>query len=295
MNHAVEQSRQALDLPRLRERLLAPTGPLQRLEWLAETGSTNTLLAEQAGSSAADWPDFSLLTAEQQSQGRGRLDRGWQVPTGGALTLSLLLRPDDVPVESLGWLSMLSALAVCQTLQEKADLQARIKWPNDVVVIEADGLVKKICGVLAQLVLAAGSVSGIVVGCGVNISQRIDELPTDTSTSVFAAGGKALDRNILIEEYLLNFSVLYRQFLAVKGDPQRPSDDGSSLVQQISALMITLDQQVRAELPGGKFLVGRAAGLDATGALLITDAQGASTVVSAADVVHLRKAQGSYA
>ncbi|WP_394941345.1 biotin--[acetyl-CoA-carboxylase] ligase [Psychromicrobium sp. YIM B11713] len=296
MNRAVKQSRQPLDVPALRRRLLAPEGPLNRLEWLAVTGSTNTVMAENASGSAAAWPELSLLLAEEQRQGRGRMDRCWQVPTGGALTLSLLLRPAGIPVESFGWLSMMSAVAICQTLNHRAGLQAQLKWPNDVVVTDAEGTVKKISGVLAQLVLAIGEAPAIVVGSGVNISQLADELPTATATSVLVAGGTTLDRNILIEDYVHRFHALYRRFLAVDGQAQRrPSEGEPSVLEEVSELLISLGQHVRAELPGGKFLYGTATGLNASGALLVTDAQGSTTAVSAADVVHLRKAEGSYA
>ncbi|AJT40465.1 biotin--[acetyl-CoA-carboxylase] ligase [Psychromicrobium lacuslunae] len=295
MNDVVIRSRLPLEVQGLSSRLVSPRGPLQRLDWLAETASTNPLLAQYALDESASWPDLSLVTAEVQTQGRGRLDRGWQVPTGAALTLSVLLRPAELPIERFGWLSMLSALAVCQMLQQRAGLQARIKWPNDVVVIDNEGIAKKICGVLAQLVSAPGQPPAVVVGTGVNISQQAEELPTETSTSVFCSAGSTLDRNILIEEYVNSFTRLYQQFREAAGDPQRSSGEDESILHKISALMISLNQQVRAELPGGKFLTGTATGLDLSGALLITDVRGTTTAVSAADVVHLRRAQGSYA
>lgn len=289
MSLSAEQSRHALDVEQLRSKLLAPKGPLARLEWSARTGSTNTDLVRAVSADTVAWPDLSLVTTEEQEAGKGRLERDWTTPVGGALAISVLLRPVGVPVDSLSWLSMLSAVAVCRTLRS-VGVDAWIKWPNDVLAVDADGVAKKICGILAQLVLLPGGSAAVVLGTGVNVSQHRTELPTDTSSSLLLAGSRTLDRNILLEEYVLNFAGLYARFGAVAGAVQQPSGDEPSLVQQINSMMLTLGQQVRAELPDGSFILGRASGIDATGALLITDQSGSSKAVSAADVVHLRRA-----
>lgn len=288
MNLSAAQSRQSLDTDFLRAQLTAPNGPLSRFEWSARTGSSNADLAQAASVDPEAWPDLSLLTVEEQDAGKGRLERSWTAPAGAALAISLLLRPAGVPVDSLAWLSMISAVAVCRTLRGRG-IDAWIKWPNDVLVVDASGEAKKICGILAQLVLIPGHNPAVVLGTGVNVSQTPAELPTSTSTSVFIASGQRADRNILLQEYVREFAEVYRRFVAASGVAQRELDGSPSLAQEVSSLMLTLGQNVRAELPNGSFIQGRASGIDASGALLITDALGSSTVISAADVVHLRR------
>lgn len=289
MNLPAQESRQALDAERLRAELTAPRGPLGRFEWAAQTGSTNTDLAEAASRDPDAWPDLSLLTVEAQQSGKGRLERPWKTPVGGALAISLVLRPSGVPVDSLAWLSMLSAVAVCRTLRP-AGVDAWIKWPNDVLAVDAAGQAKKICGILAQLVLLPGRDPAVVLGTGINVSQDRAELPTETSTSLLVEGSRILDRNILVQEYVRNFTAGYQRFVAAGGNPQRQSEGFPALAQEVASMMLTLGQQVRAELPDGSYRYGRASGIDAQGALLITDPEGTSVAVSAADVVHLRRA-----
>lgn len=289
MNLPAQESRQALNAQKLRAELTFPQGPLSRFEWVAQTGSTNVDLAAAAATDAEGWPDLSLLTVEAQRAGKGRLERHWSTPVGGALAISLVLRPLGVPVDSLGWLSLLSAVAVCRTLRS-VGVKAWIKWPNDVLAVDLDGSAKKICGILAQLVLMPGREPAVILGTGINVSQNRAELPTVTSTSLLLERSQVLDRNILLAEYVRNFAAGYQRFVAVSGNPKRQSDGLPALAQEVSSLMLTLGQQVRAELPDGSFRYGRANGIDTQGALLITDAEGTSVAVSAADVVHLRRA-----
>lgn len=291
MSHSIEESRLALNIGDLRSRLLAPAGPVSRLDWLEVLASTNTELAAVVTRHEADWPDFSVLTAEGQTAGKGRLERNWQAPQGSALAISVLLRPQNLAVETFGWLSMMSAVAVCQTLRN-VGVEAGIKWPNDVLVRGADGEAKKVCGILAQLVALPGKSPVVVLGTGINVSQSTEELPTETSSSVLVAGGTSIDRNHLLEDYLRRLNELYRR-LQLAQLPVRSSGEGiPSLRQEVTELLITLGQQVRAELPGGVYLYGRASGIDAQGALLVTDAAGSTATISAADVVHLRRADG---
>ncbi|NYE96607.1 BirA family biotin operon repressor/biotin-[acetyl-CoA-carboxylase] ligase [Psychromicrobium silvestre] len=296
MDHAAESSRQPLDAELLRASLLSPAGPWNRVECLTQVDSSNTVLAQESSQSPQEWPDLSVLTAEVQRQGKGRLDRSWVAPQGSALAISLLLRPTEFGVESFGWLSMISAVAVCQLLEEVAGLKAVIKWPNDVLILDQSGRAKKVCGILAQLVTLPGAHPAVVLGTGINVSQEAQELPTETSTSVLLSGGAELDRNVLLTEYARNFASLYKRYAAVAGHALLRTEAGdASMAEEVTSRLLSLGQQVRAELPGGKFLIGTATGIDAQGALLITDAQGSSTAVSAADVVHLRKSEGSYA
>ena len=281
--------RPGLDQEHLRAALVAPQGPLAQLDVVAETGSTNTDLADKARLRPADVPDLSVLTAEMQTAGKGRLGRTWIAPPQSSLFVSTLLRPVNaagrpLPTSSYGWLSLLAALALAESVAGRTGVEARLKWPNDVMV---DG--RKLAGVLAQLVVdSSGAPPAVVVGVGMNVSLTDEDLPVPTATSLLMEYASTTDRNILLEDYLRGLAAKYREFRAVDGDASQLWTDGTSLREKISARMVTLGQQVRAELPGGEALTGRAVALDAHGSLVMVDEAGERHEIVAGDVVHLR-------
>ncbi|WP_028281499.1 biotin--[acetyl-CoA-carboxylase] ligase [Arthrobacter sp. H5] len=281
--------RPGLDEAGLREALCEPKGPYGRLDLVTETGSTNTDLARDAEQQARLWPDLSVLTAEQQSAGRGRLDRTWIAPERSSLIVSILLRPTNsdgrpLPTHSYSWLSLLTALALAEGIDDRTEVSPRIKWPNDVQV---DG--RKLAGVLAQLVPGAnGAPPAVVVGVGLNVSLTDQELPVPTATSLLLEYAKTTDRNVLLKAFLRTLARHYAEFTAVDGDAARPWSDGESLSARVGKRMATLGQDIRAELPGGQFLTGRAMGLDERGGLLVRDDDGERHTVTAGDVVHVR-------
>src|SRR4051812_18958939 len=148
-----------------------------RLDVLDSAGSTNDELRARATGPDA-WPHLSAVATDNQLAGRGRLGRVWTAPPGGSLALSVLLRP-DLPPEALGWLPLLSGLAVVRTLRGLG-ADASLKWPNDVLIGD-----RKVCGILAEM-LPDGS--GVIVGIGVNLSLTEDELPVPTATSLALEG-----------------------------------------------------------------------------------------------------------
>jgi BirA family transcriptional regulator, biotin operon repressor / biotin---[acetyl-CoA-carboxylase] ligase len=286
----------ALDEQALGSALTYPAGLFRRVSVVVETGSTNADLAAHAAADPAAWPDLSVLIADSQIAGKGRLDRSWQVPAGDAMISSVLLRPSDPAVRlgapafnvtGFGWLSILAGVALCQAVREVTAAPAVLKWPNDVLL---NG--RKLAGILAQIVPATPSSSqagpGVVVGAGVNISQEREQLPVDRATSLALEVGTGLDRNILLPAYLNRFARLYQDFVAVGGDALQPLSGGASVHDLASGLMATLGTEVRAELPGGTMLHGTAARLGAGGELEIRDGDGVHTV-TAGDVVHLRR------
>ncbi|MBG0738391.1 biotin--[acetyl-CoA-carboxylase] ligase [Paeniglutamicibacter antarcticus] len=304
-----------LNLQRLRRALMPPAGSYGRVDLKTSTGSTNSDLlavaAVESGSAEGKWwPDLSALTAEEQFAGRGRLDRTWVSQAGSSIIVSVLLRPENagkpLPMTSYPWLSLLAAIALIEAVGDETGVKAELKWPNDVLI---NG--RKLAGILAQLappsasarlpeatgvpgvpgaaagpVVTAGPV--VIVGTGVNVSQKPAELPVETATSLAIERSPMLDRNVLLPAYLARFAALYLAFCAADGDARRPLADGDSLIKRATAQMVTLGTQVRADFPGNRSVFGLAAGLDATGSLLLTDALGATHTVSAGDVVHLR-------
>lgn len=281
--------RPGLDEAGLREALCRPHGPYGRLDLVEATGSTNTDLAHHAAEEPGAWPDLSVLTAEEQTAGRGRMDRIWTAPERSSLIVSVLLRPRNpegrpLPTQSYGWMSLLAALALSESIEERTEVSPQLKWPNDVHV---DG--RKLAGVLAQLVPGVNAEPpAVVVGTGVNVSLTDLELPVPTATSLLLEYATTTDRNILLKAYLRRLSAHYGEFTAVDGDAARPWSDGSSLLARVSDRMVTLGQDVQADLPNGTIITGRAMNLDSHGALVVRDEDGERHTVSAGDVVHLR-------
>jgi BirA family biotin operon repressor/biotin-[acetyl-CoA-carboxylase] ligase len=244
-----------------------PGGLWHRVEVKAVTGSTNADLLALA---AAGAPEGVVLAAEEQSAGRGRLGRAWVSPPRAALTFSLLLRP-SVPPARLGWLTLLTGVAVASAVREVSGVDARLKWPNDVLVGPA-----KLAGILAE---ACGE--AVVVGIGLNVStERSELLPSATSLHVL---GARTAREPLLAAILAGFEARYQAWRRAGGDPER-----CGLREEYLRWCGTIGRQVRVERPGAQPLSGLAAGVDPDGRLLVRDASGVSLPVAAGDVVHVR-------
>ena len=281
--------RPGLDEAGLRETLCSPRGPYGRLDLVDATGSTNTDIAKHAVEEPGQWPDLSVLTAEEQTAGRGRMDRTWTAPERSSLIVSVLLRPRNpegrpLPTQSYAWMSLLVALTLSESIEERTEVSPQLKWPNDVHV---DG--RKLAGVLAQLVPGANAEPpAVIVGTGVNVSLTDQELPVPTATSLLLEYATTTDRNVLLKAYLRRLAAHYGEFTAVDGDATRAWSDGTSLLARVSDRMVTLGQDVQADLPNGTIITGRAMNLDRHGALVVRDEDGERHTVSAGDVVHLR-------
>jgi BirA family biotin operon repressor/biotin-[acetyl-CoA-carboxylase] ligase len=135
--------------------------PIPRIHFFAETDSTN----EQGLKIAApDTPEFTLLIAERQTAGRGRLGHRWVSAPGTSLTFSLILQPRQTEIAHLGLFSLLGGLVVCRAMETYAQVQAQVKWPNDVLL---DG--KKAVGILGEANWQGQTPAGLVLGIGINL------------------------------------------------------------------------------------------------------------------------------
>jgi BirA family biotin operon repressor/biotin-[acetyl-CoA-carboxylase] ligase len=264
-----------LDAARLNGALAPWPGLWREVRVVEETGSTNADLLAEAQAGAREG---LVLVAEEQTAGRGRMGRRWISPPRRALTFSVLLRP-AVPAGLLGWVPLLAGVAVASALEYTAGVDARLKWPNDVLV---DGA--KIAGILAERWGSA-----VVVGTGINVLQQRGELPVPTATSLLMARevgpvDDADTRERLLTAVLDEFARWYRAWL----DQPRPGDaDGCGLREEYLRRSGTVGTAVTVMLPGGQNLTGTAAGIDAAGRLEIRTPAGL-VQVSAGDVVHLR-------
>ncbi|ACR18257.1 biotin--[acetyl-CoA-carboxylase] ligase [Corynebacterium kroppenstedtii] len=232
------------------------------------TGSTNTDLH----AAASTLPDLSVLIAEEQVSGRGRLGRAWSAPRHSQVTLSVLLRP-EVPPTKLGLLPLLTGVAVADTVRSYG-IDARVKWPNDILV-RGD----KMCGILAEAVSMSDNPT-VVVGFGLNIDLTKAELPIDNATS-FALEGKHVDRTEVTIAVLGSLLERQRQWRNAGGS-------ASSFIDDYKSVSATLNESVSAGLPNGGKLTGTAVDISDAGELLIRDARGQIHTVAAGDITHLR-------
>ncbi|MEV7778026.1 biotin--[acetyl-CoA-carboxylase] ligase [Kitasatospora sp. NPDC088351] len=266
--------RPPLDAGALRRDLVREGGFWTSLDVVAETGSTNNDLAALARAGA---PQGAVLVAEVQNAGRGRLERQWTAPTRSGLFLSVLLRPDGVPVERYGWLPILVGVAAASTLSRVAEVEVGLKWPNDLQVV-VDGTERKLGGILTEL-----SGGAVVAGLGLNVSLREAELPVPTAASLALAGAAVTDRATLLRALLREFADLYAEWTAAAGDPH-----ASGLLPAYTDRCTTLGRPVKVLLPGDRELLGEAVAIDGDGRLVVRTPDGARRAVGAGDVVHVR-------
>ncbi len=257
----------------LRRALVRPGSLWSAIDVVERTGSTNADLARAAREGAREG---TVLIAESQFAGRGRLGRTWVAPPRSGLSFSVLLRPEGVPPTLQGWLSLLIGLAAAVAVRRIAELDVRLKWPNDLLAGE-----RKFAGILAERV--DGS---IVIGMGLNVSMRREELPVDRATSLAVEDAVCTDRDPLMRAILREIESHYRPWVEAGGDA-----DASGLRAAYLARSATVGQEVRVELPGERVLVGRAVGVDRFGHLLVR-AQGEEHALSVGDVVHVRPVTG---
>jgi len=241
------------------KRALADVSP--RVITLDETGSTNDDARALARAGA---PHMTVVVADTQSAARGRLGRSWIADPQQALNASWIVRPER-PVDEWTVIPLVVGVAVAEAVTERTGVEARLKWPNDVVVGA-----RKLAGILAE----AEVPQFVVVGLGMNVLQQaFDGERAETATSIAIEGGKRLDRPDLLATVLERFSECLR-------------DPGTAL-NRYRQLCVTIGQTVRVERATGDPVSGFARAIDDSGALVVETKRGDVRVASG-DVVHLR-------
>jgi BirA family biotin operon repressor/biotin-[acetyl-CoA-carboxylase] ligase len=239
-----------------------------RIDVVDVAESTNTdLLHDEAA------PDRSVLVAEHQTSGRGRLDRTWASPPRVGLTFSVLLRP-TAPIPTWGWLPLLTGVALHDAVAALTGLDIALKWPNDLLCGPSG---EKVAGILAQTSGAA-----VVVGIGLNVSTTREELPVATATSLALCGADDVDRTGLLAAILTQFDTREAQWSDVGGDAE-----ACGLAAAYRAACATLGRRVSVTTTTGHVVTGEARGVDTDGRLQV-DVGGRVEAIGAGDVEHLR-------
>lgn len=259
-----------------------------RIVRIAATGSTNSDVMAALSTHPAQWPHLAVLVAQEQRAGRGRSGNTWSTPAGQALTCTVVLRPDDAAApHPLTWLPLLTGLAVRRALAPW--VTAGLKWPNDVVGQGVNpapgwGWGSKLAGILSELHPSGA----VVVGVGINCLQRAEDLPVAWAGSI--AGELAAGRGTpgphpepTPERVLAGLGTALAELWQWEPDQVRDAYETAC---------VTVGHQVRALVPGGAEVTGRAVAIAPDGALEIhTDA--GSRLIAAGEVRSVRPQPGT--
>jgi len=228
-----------------------------RLVCSAQTDSTNSDAAALGREGAAGG---TVVIADAQRAGRGRLGRSWVSTPGVNLYASVLMRPQIAAAEA-PQLSLVAGVAVAATL-EREGLAPRIKWPNDVLL---EG--RKVCGILTEVEADADRVGFVVIGVGVNLNSTLEHFPAelhDKATSVLLASGRRVDRERFAAGLLGELERCYERFVA---------GGFAALAPEWNSRAALLGSQVNVS-GAGEQVNGRCLGIDRDGALLVEERAG---------------------
>jgi BirA family transcriptional regulator, biotin operon repressor / biotin---[acetyl-CoA-carboxylase] ligase len=240
--------------------------PLSDVKYFDSIGSTNN---EALAWATSDAKDLSLVIADEQTAGRGRLDRKWFTPKGAALAFSLILRPAAEERPYLTRMVGLAALAVVDALQTRG-LIAQLKWPNDVLL---NG--RKVAGILVESVWLGEEVDCLVIGIGINILKDAvpsAELLQFPATSLEESLGPDVEREEILHDILAGIIAL------------RPHIGSDSFIASWEKTLAFRGEQVQVEEGHGNPITGRLRGLESDGSLKLSDEQGNSITVRFGDV-----------
>lgn len=226
------------------------------------TNKQARLLASQG------YPEGTVVVADMQTEGRGRRGRSWYSPAGQGIYMSLILRP-QIPLKEISRISLMTAVALAETLQEELALPARIKWPNDVLIDR-----RKIAGILSEAITDMDGIEYIVIGIGININNPEDEFPDDlrtAPTSILAEIKQTVSRVKIMQSLLAKLEYHYALIQAGIFDETLAAGKSLSMV---------IGQTVSLETNNG-LAAGKAIDIDENGFLLVDSGEGViHTVIS---------------
>lgn len=237
----------------------------QNICYFAETDSTNT-----QAKNLKDAVHGSLVVADRQTAGRGRLGRTWESSSDENIYMTLRLKP-NIPVDRAPMLTLVMALSVVQAIEDVTGIKGNIKWPNDIVVNK-----KKICGILTEMSVDMAGIEYVVIGVGVNVNTKHfpEELQL-TATSLSAESGQDFDRAEIVAGILKRFEEYYEIFTKTLSL--------ADLMDVYNAHLINRNKEVRVLEPGQEYS-GYALGIDELGQLLVRKESGEVAKIFAGEV-----------
>jgi BirA family biotin operon repressor/biotin-[acetyl-CoA-carboxylase] ligase len=231
-----------------------------------EIDSTNRKARDLAEEGASEG---TLVLSEAQLKGKGRKGRAWFSPPEGGIYISLILKPTISPVEAPKF-TLLTAVAIAETLLSLTPLNIHIKWPNDILV---QG--KKIAGILTEMSTEMDAINYIVVGLGLNVNTlKFPDEIRGIATSILIETGKVFPRVKLIQEYLAQYEAYYDIYKKTGFDP---------IIDRWKDLSEIIGKKVEVEVIGNQF-IGEALDIDSDGALILKDNQGGVHRIISGDI-----------
>jgi len=244
-----------------------------QLHYYKEIGSTNDE-AFRLGMGGA--PEGTLLIAESQSAGKGRMQRVWHSPAGTNIYASIILRPTFEP-SSAPQISIAAGVAVAETLNLYCPGRVYLKWPNDVLIGA-----KKVCGILAQMKMSKSAIDFVIVGIGVNVNMNYEQFPEDIqaiATSMAMETGLEISRPELIISLYENLTKWYKQLQ--QNGFGRIREKWLSLSSMIGKSVSVMFRE--------EVISGEAIGLDEDGSLILLTSGNETVKVSAGDATILKR------
>ncbi|WP_442601069.1 biotin--[acetyl-CoA-carboxylase] ligase [Paenibacillus sp. KN14-4R] len=239
------------------------------LHYYDEVDSTQTIAQQKIAEGA---PEGTLIIAESQTAGRGRMGRKWHSPKGKGIWMSLVLKP-QIPIHFAPQLTLLTAVALCRTIRRECNVDIGIKWPNDLLI---DG--KKVCGILLESSAEDERIKHIICGIGISANLSLEDYPPELhaiATSLAIASGKEVSRESLIVAILKELEQLYQLY----------HEEGFASIRLLwEALSVTLHRPIQVHTPRGGIVEGIASGIDESGGLRIVSTQGEELCVFSGDV-----------
>ena len=250
--------------------LLSPEYPWkERFHWVDQTGSTNDDLKALARQGA---PHGTVLIADRQSGGHGRMGRSFHSPGGVGIYFSILLRPDCQPGQ-LMHLTCATAVAMCDAVEQAAAFRPGIKWTNDLVCGK-----HKLGGILTELGLSAkGSVDYAIIGIGINCCQRESDFPQEIrsiAASLSMVTGRDIDRAAVAAAMMDAFATMDRKLLRSKAE----------ILDRYRKDCITIGQEISLLRVGEAVRHGKAIDMDDDGFLIVAFEDGHRETVSSGEV-----------
>jgi len=237
--------------------------------YFAELESTNSFAKEMA----KEAEEGTVVIAESQKKGRGRLGRNWQSPKGG-VNLSVILKP-NIPLDHAARLTLMTGLAAANTIRSLG-LDARIKWPNDVLIKD-----KKVCGILTEVDAEMEQVDYIIIGIGINANVNVDDFPPgirENATSLQKELGTEVNRVEFVQKLLYEIEQQYIKF---------KTQEFSAILSEWINLSDTIGKNVTIMTPS-KMVEGKAIGITDTGAISVRTKDGKRVNLIAGRCVYTR-------
>ncbi len=233
-----------------------------------EIDSTNNYAKKMANDGC---PHGTVIVAERQTFGRGRVGKQWQSDNSSGLWFSIVVRPDLEP-ERIQIITLAASVAVVEGIRKELGINCGIKWPNDIILDSS-----KLGGILTELSAEPGHVNYVVVGIGINVNQSLSDFDTDLqnkATSIYINTGKQYSRVRLLGSILSSFEEIYRMFLEGRAE---------EIIERWSRYSITIGKEVKIVSKDTEY-IGTAQSIASDGKLVVKCKDGKTINVSAGEV-----------